>query len=305
MFRDNSDYMRRFVLGWRVLGRARRFGSAIVNYADDLCVLGKAPAAEMLATVERLMADLKLAVNERKTRCLWCPEEAVEFLGYRMGRIHRPTGKGSYIGTRPGKASVQSICRRISEATTRHYGLLASEVVVERLNRTVTGWANYYFSLGHVSPAYGVVHRHAVRRLRQWLCGKHKWSYPVYAKLHIDGVTPQGEVREICAFLGPEAAARLRPRSPDAADHGPSEREGMILSESRVREIGMHGSMSGDWKRGHGSRTEARSESNGTATLALARQSSTLPYFCRLPVLRSRTTSAVDTPQCSAGDAAL
>ncbi len=166
-------YMRRFVLGWKVLGYARHFRSEIVNYADDLCVLGKAPAADMLAVVERLMAGLKLAVNERKTRCLRCPEESFEFLGYRIGRIHRPTGRGSYIGTRPGKASVQSICRRISEMTTPRYGLLASEVVVGRLNRTITGWANY-FSLGHVSPAYSAVNQHAVKRLRQWLCRKHK-----------------------------------------------------------------------------------------------------------------------------------
>ena len=166
-------YMRRFVLGWKVLGYARRFGSSIVNYADDLCVLGKAPAAEMLAGVERLMGGLKLAINEQKTRCLRCPEEAFEFLGYRIGRIHRPTGRGSYIGTRPGKASVQSICRRISELTTPRYGLLATEVVVERLNRTITGWANYY-SLGNVSPAYSAVHRHAFKRFRQWLCRKHK-----------------------------------------------------------------------------------------------------------------------------------
>ena len=40
----------------------------------------------------------------------------------------------------------------------------------------------------------------------------------------------------------------------------------MISSESRVREIRMHGSMSEDWKRGHESRTEARSESDGQAT---------------------------------------
>ena len=83
-------YMRRFILGWTALGHARRFRAEIVNYADDLCVLGKAPAAEMLTAVERLVAGLKLTVNERKTRCLRCPEEPLEFLGYRIGRNYRP-----------------------------------------------------------------------------------------------------------------------------------------------------------------------------------------------------------------------
>ena len=33
--------MRRFILGWKVLGYARRFEAEIVNYADDLAVLGR------------------------------------------------------------------------------------------------------------------------------------------------------------------------------------------------------------------------------------------------------------------------
>ena len=33
---------RRFILGWKVLGHARRFRAEIVNYADDICVLGTA-----------------------------------------------------------------------------------------------------------------------------------------------------------------------------------------------------------------------------------------------------------------------
>ena len=158
---------RRFILGWKALGYARRFCAEIVNYADDFCVLGKAPAAEMLSAVERIMEVLKLPVNARKTRRVRCREEPIVFLGYRIGLNHRPTGKGSYIGTRPDKASVQSICRKISAQTAPRFGLKDEDWMVERLNRMMSGWANY-FRLGQVSPAYQAVDAHAVKRLRQW-----------------------------------------------------------------------------------------------------------------------------------------
>ena len=169
----SNIYMRRFILGWKVRGHARRFGAEIVNYADDFCVLGKAPAEEMLAVVNGLMERLKLPVNARKTRCLRCPEEPLEFLGYRIGWNHRPTDGSRYIGTRPSKASVQSICRRVSEQTDRRYGYWSAKEVVARLNQTMSGWANY-FDLGQVSPAYRAVDRHATRRLRQWFKRKYK-----------------------------------------------------------------------------------------------------------------------------------
>ena len=127
----------------------------------------------MLAVVNRLMARLKLPVNAQKTRCLRCPEESLEFLGYRIGWNYRPTDGSRYIGTRPGKASVQSICRRISEETDYRYGWLEAEEVVRRLNRMMSGWANY-FTLGQVKPAYKAVDTHATRRLRQWFWRKHK-----------------------------------------------------------------------------------------------------------------------------------
>ena len=38
----SNIYMRRFILGWKLLGYTRRFGAEIVNYADDFCVLGEA-----------------------------------------------------------------------------------------------------------------------------------------------------------------------------------------------------------------------------------------------------------------------
>ena len=169
----SNIYMRRFILGWKVLGYARRFEAKIVNYADDFVVLDKAPPADMLAAVESLMKRLKLAVNAEKTRCCRVPEESFDFLGYRIGRNYRPKGKGSYIGTRPSKASVRSICRKISELTEPRFGLLEQEVVVKRLNRLMLGWSNY-FILGQVRPAYAAIDRHALKRLLQWRCRKHK-----------------------------------------------------------------------------------------------------------------------------------
>ena len=169
----SNIYMRRFILGWKQLGYARRFHAEIVNYADDFCIVGKVSATEMLLAVNRIMNHLKLPVNVEKTRCLRCPEEPLEFLGYRIGTNYRQRGKGTYIGTRPSKASVQSLCRKISDQTAARYGLMELEWMVERLNRMLSGWANY-FHLGQVLPAYVAIDNHTAYRLRQWQSRKHK-----------------------------------------------------------------------------------------------------------------------------------
>ena len=177
----SSIYMRRFILGWKLNGYARRFGAEIVNYADDFCVLGKAPAAEMLAAVKRIMGVLKLPVNARKTRCLRCPEEPFEFLGYRIGWNWRRTDGSRYVGTRPSKANVQDICHRISKKTDRKSVWMDTGAKVAELNRMISGWANY-FTLGQVSPAYKSINRHTIRRLRRWLCHKHKVKSGQYVR---------------------------------------------------------------------------------------------------------------------------
>jgi len=49
--------------------------------------------------------------------------------------------------------------------------------LVGKLNRIMVGWANY-FCPGPVSKAYRAVEQHARKRLRQWLCAKHKVTWP-------------------------------------------------------------------------------------------------------------------------------
>jgi group II intron reverse transcriptase/maturase len=129
-------YMRRFVLGWKKLGHEKRLAAYIVNYADDLVICCRGRAEEALARMRDIMTKLKLTVNETKTRVI-------------------------------------RVCEAISETTGRDQTLLDQEIVVATLNRTMIGWANY-FCLGPVSNAYSAVENHACKRLRQWLCAKHK-----------------------------------------------------------------------------------------------------------------------------------
>jgi len=166
-------YMRRFVLGWKKLGHEQRLKARIVNYADDLVICCRGRGEQALATMRDMMRKLKLTVNERKTRVCKLPEEKFDFLGYTFGRCYSPKTGRAYLGTTPSKQRVQRICTAVSEATRRNQTLQTKEELVVRLNRQIIGWANY-FCLGPVSPAYRAVEQHTCRRLRQWLCAKHK-----------------------------------------------------------------------------------------------------------------------------------
>jgi group II intron reverse transcriptase/maturase len=166
-------YMRRFVLGWKQGGWARRYGAHIVNYADDMVICCKGRAEEAMVSMRRMMERLKLTVNEEKTHICKVPEQYFDFLGYTFGRCYSTKTGKAYIGTRPSKKSVKRMIESISEDTDRRLGWKDADAVVKQLNRKLVGWANY-FRLGPVSSAYRAVEAHTTNRLRRWLHRKHK-----------------------------------------------------------------------------------------------------------------------------------
>jgi RNA-directed DNA polymerase len=173
-------YMRRFVLTWMGRGYVGWLDAYVVNYADDFVILSRGRAEQAMAEMRNLMRKLKLTVNERKTRLCRLPAESFTFLGYTFGRCYsQKTGK-AYVSPRPAKAKLHQLCRSISKQTDRRTcgGAVADKV--GELNAMLRGWANY-FCLGPVRKAYAVVMRHARRRLRQWLCAKHKVRHREYA----------------------------------------------------------------------------------------------------------------------------
>ena len=165
-------YMRRFLLAWERWGLPRKLQAQVVNYADDFVILCRKTAREAKAEAERIIAAMKLQLNQEKTRVVNAWREPFDFLGYTFGLSYKVGGSGTYLGARPSKTRLQRLRGKIREHL--HRGSTAPFwVVVDALNRMLEGWAEY-FSYGTLSRAYRAVDFYARRRLRWWLCRRHK-----------------------------------------------------------------------------------------------------------------------------------
>jgi len=136
----------------------------LVRYADDFVILARYQSEGLRRVVEtRLEGQMHLQINREKTRVVDLRQAgaSLDFLGFtfryvrdRHGRAHR------YLEMAPSEKALKRERATLREKTSAKWGWVALPALVERLNRHLRGWANY-FDQGYP--------RHAFRRINYYV----------------------------------------------------------------------------------------------------------------------------------------
>lgn len=144
-------------------------GHTFVRYADDgnVYVRSERAAQDVMATLKRLYAKLRLKINETKSRItrVW----ASQYLGYGFW-----VAKGKTVKHRVGAKALKAMKERVRQITSRSGGR-SMQQVAGRLKEYLNGWREY-FRLSETPGIFAkldewIGHRLRMVRLKQWKKG--------------------------------------------------------------------------------------------------------------------------------------
>lgn len=145
-------------------GPAQWAKATLVRYADDFVILARYAGSRLQGfTEEKIEGWLGLKLNRDKTRVLDLREEGqtLDFLGYSFRWDRDKYGRGTrYWNMHPSKKALKREREKLRGMTNKEQCFTPLPDLIERLNRHLKGWANYY------RPGYS---RHAFRDINRFV----------------------------------------------------------------------------------------------------------------------------------------
>ena len=140
---------------------------SIVRYADDFVILARKLQGEFVRKIEsELEGRFGLVVNRDKTKVLdmKADKTALGFLGYEFRYVRTHYGDGRYLTFGPSMKSVKKVCTKVKEQTLSIFKPVKNEEVVQRVNKILVGWDNY-FQCGYPARMFNKVNWYVRNRL--------------------------------------------------------------------------------------------------------------------------------------------
>jgi hypothetical protein len=124
--------------------RSTGLAAELVRYADDFVILMRGGAKRTRNKVQEMIEGLDLKVNEAKTRVIDAREASFEFLGFSFARKISFKNAKRITMIEPSHRSEQRFRNEVRGLTARWTHCMPQADVVERVNRYVQGWVNYF-----------------------------------------------------------------------------------------------------------------------------------------------------------------
>ena len=147
----------------------------LIRYADNFVVMvsGTRRHAEALREeTAAVLAPLGLRLAEEKTRVVHI-DEGFDFLSFTIRRMRKRGTAKRYVYTVPSRKAIQAVKDKVSAKTYRSTRNMSPEALIQSINRTLAGWANY-FRHGVSKAVFSAVDSHAWDRIMRWLRRKYK-----------------------------------------------------------------------------------------------------------------------------------
>lgn len=146
----------------------------LVRYADDWVAMVNGTRAHAEALREEtaaVLAPMGLRLAEEKTRVVHI-DEGFDFLSITIRRMRKRGTSKQYVYTIPSRKAIQAVKDTVSAKTYRSTRHMEPGVLIQSINRTLAGWANYHRH-GVSKAAFSAIDSHAWGRIMRWLRKKY------------------------------------------------------------------------------------------------------------------------------------